>query len=388
MKKILTLALALIMVFAMAACGSQAQTPAPAPTTPAASTDNQPAANPGAETSQDDWINLDLSFATYLTETNPMQENITVLQQKLDEYMPGKVTITTYANNTLLKGADIYKGLLDGTCDIGVVQPDYTPGRFPLCRIFSYPGIVYNSAEVATRVFHEWATTSGAAEMQDVVVLMGVGSGPYCIFTKEPITSINDLAGKQIRAGGVNADLISAYGATPVTMDISEVYEAMRSGLIDGLYTNYGACAYQNLEEVGTYALVTPLSSNPSFFAMNKDVFNSMPASQQEAFMKACNDTFEQVTAKYQDGGFFGERVVTFASKTDRTYLEGAMLDEFAQAGAYLMDELAAELDADGLDGTGTVATVRALAEKYNALMTWDDYKACFPDDMDTSNNG
>lgn len=392
MKKLIALALALAMVFAFAACGSKPADPAPANTAAPSANTQTPAADPAQPDtneadSHDDWIELDLSFATYLTENNPMQENMIVLQQKLDEYMPGKVTITTYANGTLLKGADIYDGILNGTCDIGVVQPDYTPARFPLCKIFSYPGIVYNSAEVATRVFDEWARTSGAAEMEDAVFLMGVGSGPYCIFTKEPITDISDLNGKQIRAGGVNAELISSYGATPVTMDISEVYEAMRSGLIDGLYTNYGACAFQNLEEVGTYALVTPLSSNPSFYAMNKDVFNSMPASQQEAFMQACRDTFEQVTAKYQDAGLMVDRVVTFASKTDRTYLEGDMLAEFEEAGGYLMDELAAELDAQGVDGTGTVAMVRELADKYNELMTWDDYKACYPEDMDPSNN-
>ena len=63
------------------------------------------------------------------------------------------------------------------------------------------------------------------------------------------------------------------------------------------------------------------------------------------------------------------------------------MLAEFEEAGGYLMDELAAELDAQGVDGTGTVAMVRELADKYNELMTWDDYKACYPEDMDPSNN-
>ena len=103
--------------------------------------------------------------------------------------------------------------------------------------------------------------------------------------------------------------------------------------------------------------------------------------------MQACRDTFEEVTTKYQDAGLMVDRVITFASKTDRTYLEGDMLADFEQAGGYLMDELAAELDAQGVDGTGTVEMVRELADKYNELMTWDDYKACYPEDMDPSNN-
>lgn len=389
---ILALVMAMSMIFTLVACGggdsgnSESPAPSASESQPAEPSASEPAA-PAESVNQDDWIDLDLTFATYLTETNPCQENITVFQEKLDQYMPGKVKITTYANNTLLKGADIYDGVLNGTCDIGLVQQDYTPSRFPISQIFMYPGIIYNCSEVATRVFQDWGKTTDAAEMDGFVLLMGIGSAGYCIFTNFPITSLADLAGKQIRAGGVNAELIAAYGATPVTMDISEVYDAMRSSLIDGLYTNYGACAYQNMEEVGKYAMLTPLSMNPSMYIMNQERFDSMPPAQQEAFMKAADETFEEVTTKYQDEGFFEDRVVEFASKTDRYYLEGDMLAEFQEAGASLMDELVADLDAQGLDGTGEYNKIVALADKYNEVMTWDDYKTCFPDDMDTSNN-
>ncbi len=380
MNKIVSLILALVMGLSLVACGSSGSSGA---------TNTAPAGENGTATgdSQADWVKLDLNFATYLTEQNPCQGNITTLQEKLDEVMPGYITITTYSNGTLLKGPDIYDGVLNGTCDIGLVQQDYTPSRFPLSRIFSYPGVVYNSAEVATRVFHEWGKTSNADELKDVVFLLGIGSGPYCIFTKEPIKSMSDFAGKQIRAGSVNADVITAYGATAVTMDISEVYEAMRSSLLDGLYTNYGACAYTNLEEVGGHALITPLSSNPSMYVMNKDVFNSMPASQQEAFMNAVDQTFEEYTTVYQDEGLKTQRVVDFGIKVDTTFLEGDKLEEFKAATAYLMDDLVKELDDQGLDGTGNLTKIQALADEYNKTCTWDDYKTYYPEDLDPSNN-
>ncbi|MCR5388228.1 MAG: TRAP transporter substrate-binding protein DctP [Lachnospiraceae bacterium] len=404
MKKLIAIALTAAMTLSLAACGGNAAPASSAPADNAAPAAEAPAAEAPADNAeapaadaaaadedviapQDDWVKMNLVFATYLTETNPMQANIVSLQNHLDELMPGYITIETYANNTLLKGADIYDGILNGTCDIGVVQPDYTPARFPLTAIFSYPGVVYNGAEVATRVFHEWGRTSGADELKDIVFMMGVGSGPYCIFTKNKITSMADLKGKQIRAGAINASMIEDYGATPVTMDISEVYEAMRSGLIEGLYTNYGACAYQNLEDVGYYALVTPLNSNPSFFAMNKDRFNEMPESQQKMFMRACDLAFEDTTATYQDAGLMGDRVVEFASKTDCYFLEGDMLAEFQAANDHLMGELVADLDSKGLPGTETLEMAKALADKYNSIMTWEDYKACYPEDADPSNN-
>ena len=144
-KKIVSLALAAAMGFAIVSstAGYSAWADEDATTTESSSAVDDEIIEP-----QDDWVKMDLIFATYLTETNPMQANIVSLQNHLDELMPGYITIETYANNTLLKGADIFDGIINGTCDIGVVQPDYTPARFPLSAIFSYPGIVYNSAEV------------------------------------------------------------------------------------------------------------------------------------------------------------------------------------------------------------------------------------------------
>ena len=151
-RKIVSLTLAAAMCFAIASSTAAYSAWADEDATTEASS----AADDEIIEPQDDWVKMDLIFATYLTETNPMQANIVSLQNHLDELMPGYITIETYANNTLLKGADIFDGVINGTCDIGVVQPDYTPARFPLSAIFSYPGIVYNSAEVATRVYHEW----------------------------------------------------------------------------------------------------------------------------------------------------------------------------------------------------------------------------------------
>lgn len=384
LRKLIALTLTCIMLLALAACGSSSNTTAPVsnPTSNAGTTPNSTSTGEVPN----DWISLDLTFATFLTDTNVCQGNITTLQEKLDEYMPGLVTITTYANGTLLKGADIYDGVLNGTCDIGYVQQDYTPARFPLSQILSYPGVTYNSAEVGSRVFTEWVQTCNPEEFQDVQFLFGISSGPYCVFTTTQLSSIDDFAGLQIRAGSINASIISALGATPVTMDISEVYEAMRSSLLDGIYTSFGACAFANLEEVGNYALIVPINSNPSCFVMNKAVFNSMPESQQEAFMQACEDTFEEYTATYQDNGLIGvERCETFASNVYVSFAEGNFLDELIEATSSLMDGLVADLDAQGYDGTGTLETVKELADKYNSIMTYDDYKALYPPDASKS---
>ena len=80
----------------------------------------------------------------------------------------------------------------------------------------------------------------------------------------------------QVRTTSTSAEAIAAYGATPSSMEISEVYEALRSGLVDGCYTMFGAGAVLALQEVGSYALITPFYSTVYTYCMNKDTWNSM----------------------------------------------------------------------------------------------------------------
>lgn len=381
-KRLLVLALTLAMILTLAACSSGGSESAAGSTggdsTPASDT-TASSVSTGDTGDQNDWVKLNLSYASHLTENNPYQQNIAYLQDELNELMPGLITITSYYNGTLLAPPDVFDGILQGSCDIGYVQIDYLPNRLPICQMFGYPGIVYNGSSVATQVFQDFVKEWQPAELSDVVFLLGQCSGPCCFFTTTPVDSLDDLKGMQLRAGSTLAKTVEAYGAVPVTLDISECYEAMRNSLINGVYTMYGACAYANLEEVGKYALIDPLSNNPYMLAMNKEVFNSMPASQQEAFMEAVDDTFQNVTTSYQEDGLMVDRVIEFASKVHTSFLEGDMLQQFQAASSHIMSDYVKQMDDQGLDGTGALALVEKLADKYNSQFTLDDYIACYP---------
>ena len=181
MKKRLTaLVLAVLMLALLCACGGG--TSAPATSTQPADSSAAPAEDNGTA----DFVKLNLRFATFLTEQNPAQGVIDTLQAKLDEYMPGYVEITTYGNGTLLTAGEIYSGVVNGTCDIGLVQPSLLPGQFPVSMIMEYPAIRYNSSEVGCRTWTEFLRENDLDEYKDVQVLFGYGSGPGCIFSKKP----------------------------------------------------------------------------------------------------------------------------------------------------------------------------------------------------------
>ncbi len=57
----------------------------------------------------------------------------------------------------------------------------------------------------------------------------------YSLYTKKPITSIDDLKGKRFRTSPVYVPFIKALGAEAVIMPAGEIYTAIERGVIDGV---------------------------------------------------------------------------------------------------------------------------------------------------------
>jgi TRAP-type C4-dicarboxylate transport system substrate-binding protein len=227
----------------------------------------------------------------------------------------------------------------------------------------------------------EWIEQTNLPEYDDTVLLGTQGSGPLCLLTRTKVEKMADMKGVQVRAGNILARTIEAWGGTPVTLDTSEVYEAMRTGLIDGYFSFFSACSILNLDEIASYNLITNLSNQPFIYVMNKDTFNKMPKSQQDMFMKAVREVWAEYTCVYNERDYeTNQRCIDYYNNTETIFLEPGTPEhtEFKQAGETLMAEYIAELDAKGLDGTGNLKLIRELCEKYNEQATWEDFKAHF----------
>lgn len=120
------------------------------------------------------------------------------------------------------------------------------------------------------------------------------GTRPLALWVSEPnvmimkdrvIRAPADLAGLKIRvAGAVAADVVKALGATPVQMPINQVYNALQTGLIDGVITGASTLTDFKLDEVADSFTVGANLGRLTFFAvMNQAKYDSLPADQQAA---------------------------------------------------------------------------------------------------------
>jgi TRAP-type C4-dicarboxylate transport system substrate-binding protein len=87
-----------------------------------------------------------------------------------------------------------------------------------------------------------------------------------------------DLAGLKIRVAGATAGQVAeALGATPVQMPINQVYNALQTGLIDGVFTGSSTLDDFKLDEVASsFTLGAPLGRLSFFAVMNEGAYNGL----------------------------------------------------------------------------------------------------------------
>jgi TRAP-type C4-dicarboxylate transport system substrate-binding protein len=97
--------------------------------------------------------------------------------------------------------------------------------------------------------------------------------------TLKYLTSVKELKGMKIRAAGESAKIVAAMGAVPVSVPISEAYEAFQRGVCGGVFL-----AAETLKAFRWGDLLRGLQYNEGIGAvstlltvMNKNKWNSLP---------------------------------------------------------------------------------------------------------------
>lgn len=228
---------------------------------------------------------IKLKFANYFP---PMHMNSVVMGEfckEMNAKLAGKVEITQYAGGTLLSAPKMAAGVTTGIADIGLSNCSYTRGRFPAMEIMELP-LGFPSAWIATHVANDFYNKFKPKEWDTFHPLMFSTSPPNGLLTiSKPVKMLEDLKGLKIRGQGRIADIVKALGATPMPIEIVDLYEALRRGVIDGAYTPLETLKGFKLGEVSKY--MTASHSVGSVFAfyvvMNKQKWNSLPPDIQNA---------------------------------------------------------------------------------------------------------
>src|SRR4030095_16480656 len=129
----------------------------------------------------------------------------------------------------------LYDQVKDGMVDIAWTLPGYNAGRFPSMEVFGLPFMV-GEAETASRAAWQFYEKHGRAEFRDVKPLaIHVHDAGYLHTRDRAVRTLDDFRGMKLRAPTRQTNrLLSALGASPVSMPVTALADAISKGELDG----------------------------------------------------------------------------------------------------------------------------------------------------------
>jgi len=196
----------------------------------------------------------------------------------------------------------------DGQADLVVFIPGYTPNRFDILEVLQMPFVSDNPeilAPIADRFFRKHLQAYG--EFKGVFPLSVYVVSPGQLFnSKRALRTIDDFRGLKFRSPQPSAtQALKELGAVPVNKPVSETYELLSSGVLDGTLMPPESIPAFKLDDLISYATIVPgaLYNTVLVLGINEKKWNSLRAEDREAIMKISGEAFAaKIGAAYAKG--------------------------------------------------------------------------------------
>jgi TRAP-type C4-dicarboxylate transport system substrate-binding protein len=290
-----------------------------------------------------------------------------LLGTMISDATKGRVTITYYHAESLGKVADFLNLLNGGVTDIVNITPGNFPDQFDIETYLEIPMLGINSREARSEV--TWACyDKGYFTGLTNYKVMGFNPTPtFNLWLKKKITTVDELKGLKIRAADApTRKLIELAGGTPVAMSGSQVYEALRTGLLDGTNTADEQALQSKFYEVLKYGVYQPKTNiGCVMLIMNKDAWNRLPKDLQKTVDKAIENYKTEFLSSVKPGD------EEYATKLKENGMELYSLSSTEAAkliafGAPLKNDWLTARAAKGLPVNDMAKLVDSILAKYN----------------------
>lgn len=263
----------------------------------------------------------EMKLANYMASSHPYVGGcLEPFAEAVSQTTGGAVTVRLYNGGELGPGpTEQYTRVLDGVAELAIGLPGYTASSFPLTLLAELPGVI----DEATGTETLWKNIELFAPEYRRARLVGLwSSAPNLLFTRDKaVHTPEDVSGLKIRVPSRSAGLlVEAWGGSPVSMPVSEIYNALQTGVIDGAMIDGSAVDAFKLGEVAGFVTMGMRSTiSPFFILMNRDAYGDLDDSQKAALDAAGRATSLACNAVQLD--IVGQGIAHFADMPGKTVI-------------------------------------------------------------------
>lgn len=227
----------------------------------------------------------------------------------VEEATEGSVQIRLEPAGALIDGGEAFGATIAGALDVTACWATVYGGDMPEGMLAFGMAMGAETTEQAWDVM--WGNpdyrigdlVQEAAMSRNLYWAGWSNQGPNAMFTKFRVDSLDDLAGRPMRAGGPQAIFHSTMGGSPVAMGAGDIYTAIRLGTVEGTYWDTGGINDMSFHEVVDYAIMpgwNPAQHQEIF--INLDAWNALTDWQRAQIDGVFEEVYFRTSEMHAEG--------------------------------------------------------------------------------------
>ncbi len=291
---------------------------------------------------------------------------------------PFRIEWTEAYSQTLVKFTETLEAVEEGVAHVGVLVKVFEESKLPLEQYVAM--MPFGTADTAIQLKIDAKVRARVPEMNatfdkyNQVALTHAPSESMQMFTKFPMTRVEDLRNKKIGASGALGQVLRGTGAVIVTSSMLSSFVDIKAGVYDGYPMSASlAFPYKTYQAAPHMAQLDFGSTMTTALTVNKKTWEALPPHAQKIFMEAAQEwtlrhmfleaeSNKRVTELMKKEGL---KVVVFSAEQRRNW---------AMKMPNIAKEWAQQLDKEGQPGSKLLAAYmeEARAAGVKPIRNWD----------------
>lgn len=217
----------------------------------------------------------------------PYGEAMTKFKELVETGSDHRIEVQLFPSNQLGKIPEQLENVKTGAQEMSLFSPAYGGQFFPALDVLELPYLVTNWDE-AERLLASDAFKKLRMDAAKSIGVKIIGSFPYgfrnVANSKHPVAKLSDFKGLKLRTQNspVHIAAFRDLGANPVAIGWGETYQAVQTGVVDGLENANTVLIANRFPEIAPYVSVTHHLFGMLLVSMNTKLYDSLSPMDQK----------------------------------------------------------------------------------------------------------
>lgn len=238
-----------------------------------------------------------LTVAHGMTPTIPTTPMWNLFKEKVEKYANGRIKVEIHAGGSLCNEGSCMEQLRYGAIDMASISTGNYGAFSDVFYVLDMP-YVFKSFEAAKK-----AATGPVGDVlkrkseekdgiKCLAIISSYGFRNFYNNVRECKVP-NDTKGLKIRTvlSPIETNLVKGWGATPLNVSWSELYQSLQTKIVNGFYIPDGYVYHAKLYEITPFCTEVGGLFNFHLFLMDLKKYKSLPPDLQKAIEKAAKET-------------------------------------------------------------------------------------------------